>query len=85
MLDLVALFLVSLLAGANSERRYFWPLVILLAEIFLCLCLIWHDAHHYPGLLSPAFVAMFGSMVIAMVVGLLLGGVFLSPKQKNVI
>jgi hypothetical protein len=84
MLALIALFLIGILTGANSERPNFWLLAALLGLVFLLLAFMWHSINHWPGLLSPAWVDMFAQMVFATVIGLMLGGIFLSPKREKI-
>ena len=80
---LLMLFLVAILAGSRSEKSGFSQIAGLMLVIFLGLCFIWNDTHHWPGLLSPAFVAQVGQWIVAMVLGLMIGGLLFGGARKS--
>ena len=81
---ILALFLVGVLTGSKSgQPKKFWLLAVLMFLIWVGLCVIWQDVNNYPGLFAPAFGNMQGKMFSAMVIGIMIGRIFLSREQKR--
>jgi hypothetical protein len=83
MLALFILFLLALVTGSQSGKKGFWPLASITLLIFAGMCIIWQDIHGWPGLLNTAFFAKVSPWLIAMILGVAIGGVFLGRMLKK--
>lgn len=83
--QLIVLVLAGALVGALSEIRGFWPCAAVLFFGFSMLAVTWQVRHGWPGFMTPQFMSVFSQWFLAMVSGLVLGGVLLNPAVRKVL
>lgn len=81
--EIITLFLFAVVARVFYALPRGWPLVLIFAAMLGAMCIRWQVEHQWVSWLSPAFISALGPMVLAIGIGIIVGGIILKywPKE----
>ncbi len=79
----IVLFVIALAVGSQSGKPNFGLGALIMLVCLLAIFYNWQYRHGFPGVLVLAFAAELGRWAVAMVVGLMIGGIAFSKRARN--